>query len=97
MKNIMEYTTRKLTLTEFVKVELALKESLISMQNRMDEKKESMKKNDPTVYGKHHYELHRWYKRRHDLLAKEACELKTTISIFLKNSLSLWADEENGQ
>ena len=97
MKNIMAHTTRKLTLREFVKVQLALEESLLSIQKRIAEKKESMKKNDPTVHGKHYYELHSWHKTWHDLLVKEACELETTISIFSENSLSLWADEENDQ
>ena len=88
---------RKLTLREYGDVLNALRDGLFSIQIRIDEKKESMQKNDPTVYGDDYAEIYHLYKCRHDSLVNDAYKLKRAISTIEENSLSLWSDKESGQ
>ena len=83
--------TRKLTLDEYIDLLYVLKKSLWSIEARIDAKKESMQKNDPSSA------FYDTYKCLHDHLVNDANKLNTTISTIEENSLSLWSDKESGQ
>ncbi len=97
MRATISKPPRKLTLSEYGEVTNALRDGLFSIQIRIDEKKESMQKNDPTVHGDDYAELYHSCKCRHDSLVNDAYKLKRAISIFEENGLALWSDKESGQ